>query len=133
MSKFKKVNNITEVVLVNNTLKTIDLTPGAGKRWHVSTIQVVNGDDVQRTVIIRHFAEAAATNLLSIENSSGIGANGRYMWPNNDDLAVGFSNVYFNKIVEGVEIIRVAWNAGGASTGSTDADGLTCQVLEEAI
>lgn len=127
-----KKNNITEVVLVNATAKTLDLTPTSGKRWLVLAMRMVNADDVQRTVYIEQFNEAGATNSLGrfFIEANLAASGGTVQFPNNDDLGNVYRNAYHMVIVEDGEIIRFGWNSGGASTGSTDPDGLSCQVME---
>lgn len=127
-----KLNNVTSVVLVNNVTKTIDLTPGAGKRWELLGIRMANIDDVARTCNLSHFADAGATLNLTEYLESSLTGNPMF-WPNGDDLATVYANKFHKSVIEGVEIMRAKWTAGGASSGGTDADGLACEVLETVI
>jgi hypothetical protein len=127
-----KKNNITSVVLVNNTAKTLDLTPGDGKRWQLLSARMVNIDDVNRNLSAAHYAEAAATNMLSQWCiNTAISQNNGMHFPNvsySDKKELLGSVVPV--IIEDTEMVRFTWNAGGVSAGGTDADGLICQVME---
>ena len=131
-----KLNNITSVVLVNATTKTIDLTPAAGKRWWLIASRMVNADDVQRSCHVIAYQEAAATNrLYTIIGANALAAAAQQVFPSPAHSAsdeVGALAIP-NHCIEGAEMLRYTWTTGGASTGGTDADGLSLVVLEEVI
>ncbi len=128
----KKQNNVTNVVLVNNTAKTIDLSPGAGIRWLVLNARQVNGDNVNRNVNMTHIIGSFTLKQMIQNNSLATGEPQHY-----PSLAHASgqetAGVWNPIIVEGAEFIRSVWAAGGASAGFDDADGLVLEVLEMAI
>lgn len=135
MIRGRKVNNITEVVLVNATTKTIDLSPGAGIRWEVLFIKQVNGDDVNRDCNIQHMTAAAAARLKQIVQNNTLATTELQMYPSTAHASGqeigGSAKRPF--LVEGTEIIRFIFTTGGASTGATDADGIVVEALETTL
>lgn len=130
----KLKQEVTSVVLVNNTLKVIDTTVPAGKQWKLIGVKALNIDDVDRTVTINVYKEAGKTNLLRELNKGALGANaGEHLhWPS-EGVSTGEADHTSQwadiPLVPG-NTINVQWAAGGASTGATDADGLVIEYLE---
>lgn len=122
---------VTSVVLVNDTAKTIDLLVPAGKYWIILDIKAINGDDVARNILISKYLEAAATNLIGVLYDAARNAGAHAYFPNMDNANyprhVASSPA---ELAIGGNIIRITWAAGGASTGATDADGLVIEYLE---
>lgn len=120
---------VTSVTLVNNTEKTVDTVVPAGKRWILLAVRAVNGDDVQRTVNIYIYKEAAKTNLLRQIFNGAVGAGAAGQWPGMLD-SVQYQYIWSLVVLEAANAISVVWAAGGASTGAVDADGLIIDYLE---
>jgi len=134
----QKKNNITSVTLVNNTLKTIDVTVPSGKQWLLLSIRVVNSDDVTRAISVLRYQEAGKTNLLDSIVVEDVGAGGFQQMPNRvtgNAATIGrySRGAHMPTVMDGGETISVIWAAGGASTGATDADGLVIEILEVAL
>jgi len=128
----KLVQAVTSIVLVNATAKTQDTTVGTGKRWLLLGIKAVNGDDVTRNITMSIYKEAAKTNLLrNLYYEAAIGANGGVaQWPNCQIQITNYLHNWAPILLEAGNTISVVWASGGASTGSTDADGLVVEYLE---
>jgi len=130
MTEGRKVIDITSLTLVNNTAKTIDITCGANNRWILKSILQKNCDDIQRNCYVTHKTAAGITIVFLIQGNALV-ALAEQNWPSLalvDLTEVG--NPGFDYILEATEFIRLAWDAGGASTGATDADGVIVQVME---
>lgn len=129
----KLKQEVTEVILVNNVTKTIDVLVPAGKIWILLGVKLLNPDDVDRTVNIYKYKEAAKTNLIATLFTAAItavtelghwpfvGAAGNTMrsFPTNPAEMLASGNV-----------LSIVWTTGGASAGGTDADGLVVEYLE---
>jgi len=128
------VDNLTSVVLVNNTAKTIDITVPANRRWVLYFIKAVNNDDVNRNITVSLYKEAAKTNLLAnLGYKAAVLANGGSITiPSHVPAAIESLNINaaFPLPLDHGHTISVTWATGGASTGSTDADGLAVYVKE---
>jgi len=130
----KLKQEVTSVVLVNNTAKTIDTVVPTGKRWLLLGVKLTNIDDVTRDVSVTLYKEAGKTNVLAtLMFVSALAANGAaiLMWPNNYVSTTSKIEKSSDPIllVAG-NTINVYWATGGASTGATDADGLVIEYLE---
>lgn len=124
------VQSVTSVVFVNNTTKTVDFTVPAGKRWLLQTIKGRNADDVTRSTNISKYVEAAKTNLIKQYYNANLTTLQTMVWPNNDDLGFERTNAYHQDIWIAANTLSIAFLAGGASTGATDADGIVLEYLE---
>jgi len=129
---------VTSVTLVDATAKTIDVTVPAGKLWRLSSIRVVNSDDVTRYIDGFIYNEAAKTNLLDHLFRNQTLTTGFLQIPNAVRAVVGTVGGYsmgenFPKILEAGNTISILWASGGASTGATDADGLIIEYEEVAV
>lgn len=130
--------NITSVVLVNNTAKTIDISVPVGMRWRILHAKQVNDDNVDRAADVNIFDVAAATNMLDtlIKANTLTKSGGRQDWPSDAHADADENNGRQPVILDGADpissspIIRFYWAAGGASAGSTDADGCVLIILE---
>jgi hypothetical protein len=105
----RKKNNVTEVVLANNTPKTISLSPGTAKRWLLLKGRMANPDNVARNCSVVHLI---STNYLaSIVSNNSIGATFSQVFPSpahNGNTEVGGVGTLF--IVEGSETVDFADN-----------------------
>lgn len=127
------VDNLTSVVLLNNTAKTIDITVPAGKKWMFDFITLGNPDDVLRNVNVLLFKEAAKTNTYGFMRSgniaAGVNVNIGIFIP-----STGETRLTLHSSMRVVYPAGVTWNfiwsAGGASAGGTQADGLIVYVEE---
>lgn len=125
-----KKNNVTSVTLVNNTTKTLDLSPGAGKRWQLLRFICYNPDDVARNVSVNQ-RDASDTVIDSVIASSAFNPGTFQCAPAAaHNLVTETAGHFDGGIIEDDEYMRVTWAAGGASSGGTDADGLVMQVME---
>lgn len=125
------VQDVTSVVLVNNTTKTIDKTVPDNRKWIILSIRAMNPDDVQRNITITKFKEAAKTNTIKRYNVAATAASSLLQWPSGPFTAAFArkSSAPFEVLVTG-NTIEIVWVAGGASAGGTDADGLIVEYLE---
>lgn len=122
---------VTEVVLVNNVTKTIDTTVPAGKKWVLLGIKVTNPDDVQRSVNLFKYKEAAKTNLIKYYGSEAFNAAELVFYPSAVPTATGWITTWIPlEVLVAGNTISIVWSAGGASAGGTDADGLVIEYLE---
>jgi len=128
----KKINNITSVTLVNNTAKDVDITVPTGKRWMILGVRAVNADSVNRVMYTFIYNEAAKTSLIEILDDPGtINAGSSWQWPSGRaPTSLHISSAWHIIILEAGNTINIHYNAGGASAGSVDADGLVVQALE---
>lgn len=126
----QKVKAITSLTLVNNTAKNLDLLCGTGKIIIILHVRAINADNVNRGVLIRHYNEAAATNLISMVCSATIVTLEVLQWPNTDMDELQSTTLFYPLILVAGNILRISWAAGGASAGATDADGLVIEYLE---
>lgn len=124
------VQSVTQVVLVNNTAKTLDLTVPTGKRWKVILMKMTNGDNVNRNLQMNLYLEAAKTHFMArIVWDAAVASGNHTHWPKNiaeDDKV----NAYFDLIMDAGNTLSFVWEAGGASAGATDDDGLIVNYLE---
>jgi len=129
----KLKQEVTSVVLVNTTIKIVDVTVPAGKMWMLLKIKVANGDDVNRDIYIHIYKEAGKTNLLDmlIDTRQAAAGGGYVVWPNNY-AGVAWTEGHGSErpILVAGNTIQITWSDPGASTGATDADGLVICYLE---
>lgn len=126
----KLKQEVTQVVLVNNVAKTVDTSVPAGKLWLLLSIKLNNSDDVTRDMHIKVFKEAAKTNLVHpLVSAAAVAAGADLVWPNNVS-AGGVHNISFPCILVAGNKIECYWEAGGASAGATDVDGLVMSYSE---
>jgi len=103
------------VVLVNNTVKTTDVTVPGNKRWFYYGGYMTNGDDVARDC---QCAIYDGTDLLYyIRVFAALGAGAVAAFPNTSASAYNIRFPSDGLALEPGWIIRFTWNAGGASTG----------------
>lgn len=128
----KLKQDVTSVTLVNNTAKTVVATVPDRKRWILLSVKAVNADDVTRTITINVYKEAAKTNLLRCLAYAACPTVTSLVWPNPYSASVEWSKTMWwcDVILAEGNTIEVIWGAGGASTGSVDADGLVIECLE---
>lgn len=128
----KPKQEVTEIVLVNNVEKVVDITVPTGKLWLLLSIKMVNDDDVNRTSTINKYKEAAKTNLITtLVAGLVILANGGLMhWPNNYVDAMDAKSPFYPELLVAGNLLSIIWAAGGASAGATDVDGLVIEYLE---
>lgn len=127
----KKVVNVTSVTVVNNTLKSVLKTVPVGKRWMLLSIKVVNPDDVNRSITVRHWLEVAATNLIKIlVYNAAIGTGAALQYPINIEGTYIYKFIPSLEILDAGETLGAVWGAGGASAGGTTADGLVIEYME---
>lgn len=122
---------VTSITLVNNTAKTQDVTVPAGVMWKVLNIKAINQDDVNRNITIVKYKEAAKTNFIkNLAYKANVAAGGGSLqWPNTQS-GNDFPSAWHEEIAVTGNTYAITWAAGGASTGSVDADGLVIEYLE---
>lgn len=125
--------DVTSITLVNNTEFIIDKTVPTDMRWILLGIKITNYDDVARTVSVIKFKEAAKTNEIKVYFSASVAAFGRQQWPNSSTGNPDYSPLPMLEILGPGNTIQIRWAAGGASSGSVDADGLVIEYLEVPI
>jgi len=132
----KPKQEVTEVVLVNNVQKIIDITVPTGKIWILLRTKIVNCDDVGRNITVSKYKEAGKTNLIaSFIRGIAVGASAVVYIPN-PYVQATIASAIPDTILQNPEIfvagntLSITWAAGGASTGATDADGLVIEYLE---
>jgi len=125
------IQSVTSITLVNNTLKTVDFTMVAGKRWILKNVKIVNPDDVQRVTDLSKYKTVAKTNKIKTMLNVTLGVGVTMNWPNSVNQANDQASRNFQPeiLIEG-NTVTVAWAGGGASAGGTDADGLVVEYLE---
>lgn len=124
------VQAVTSVTLVNNTVKTNDVTVPANRRWKLLHIRMVNCDDVARTMTIKIWKEAAKTNLLRTIINLSANAGVAHEYPSSKTGISSSTPLYAPIILDEGNTIELKWAAGGASTGATDADAQVVEYLE---
>lgn len=122
------VSNLTSVTLVNNTLKQVDITVPAGKRWYLFGGSITNPDDVGRNCTI--FVTDGTAILYRILKDQAIGATASAYFPNTEATVsqIG-SGAYPLPLLAGY-MISFYWAAGGASAGGVSASGAVAMVVE---
>jgi len=120
---------VTSVVLVNNTQKTINESVPTDTKWLLESIKAVNADNVDRTVTVTLFKEAAKTNRIGILYSTTVTPSGHLVVPNNV-ASSAYLNLFNGYPMGAGYTLEIVWAAGGASAGSTDADGLVIAFRE---
>jgi len=116
--------SVTSITLVNNTQKVQDVSVPSDTVWVIQCIRAVNIDDVQRTVVIDLWNEAAKTSKIARLQSGAVAAVTDLVYPS---ITAGGTiiGVPTAVLVLGPGMtISVTWAAGGVSTGATDSDGL---------
>lgn len=112
-------DNVTSIVLVNNTAKTQFLTVPTGKAWMILGGIVHNGDDVARnvSVVIRTSSDVW---LQVLYDATSVAAGAEKQFPTSDmaDGSVGPS-AYPVMAFSG-EKVKFTYAAGGASAGGTE-------------
>lgn len=121
---------VTSIVLVDNVAKTVDTTVPANKMWILITVRLVNGDDVARVCALHKFKESGKTNRIKTYASTSIAAGAALQFPGGVDTATSMKNLAQPELFVEGNTLSAIWAAGGASTGSTDADGLVLEYLE---
>lgn len=121
---------VQSVTLVNNTLLAMDTLVPPNKEWILQSIKVTNSDNVDRSIEVFVYLEAAGTNLIIPLMAATVVATQTLVIPN-----LVATNAYANTLLPGYpivggNIIRVVFNAGGVSAGAVDADGLVIVVRE---
>lgn len=115
---------VTSLTLVNNTLKTLNVSVPTDELWALQTITMTNPDNVDRVCYARLFKEVAKTNMITQLMSGTVAAASRLCYPNNA-IAETHNNQTGEQLLLGPNMtIGFTWAAGGASAGGTDADGL---------
>jgi len=129
--KGKIVQSVTSITLVNNTAKTVNVTVPSGKRWLLLSLKMGQPDNVQRTLTVDKYKEAAKTNFMGPLVTVGLGVGILQLWPTNDAVHT-IRNIACNpaEIMHDGNTLAITWAAGGASAGGTDADGLVYEYLE---
>lgn len=124
---------VTSVTLVNTTAKTIDIEVPAGKRWILLCIRAVNGDDVTRQITVKKYKEAAKTNLIASLVDSSVPTLNPTHFPNSVTGVFKRREVAASpaEMLVAGNTVEVFWSDPGASAGSTDADGLVSEYLED--
>jgi hypothetical protein len=133
----KLKQEVTSLTLVNNTAKTIDIPVPTGKLWVLHILKVVNADDVGRTIEVVVYKEAAKTNIIAILISAwpvdplGTAAyTDTFIWPVADHFYSTNAKSNLTMLLTEGNVISITINAGGASSGGTDADGIVISYLE---
>jgi len=115
---------MSEVVAHTVVLLSHDITVPAGKRWQLLTVKASQNDDVARAIRIHIYKEAAATNkIFELAYDAAVATAGVLCWPNKDYAP-------FPVILVAGNMIRIQYVAGGASSGSVDADGVVITYIE---
>ena len=110
-------SNKADVVLVNNTTKTDDVTCPVGKEWTIVSGHIYNGDDVARNCNVICY-DSANVELETLHADAALGATTGIQFPRNNQ--VGAENPMRTPIVlVGGDYVRFTYTAGGASTGGT--------------
>lgn len=128
------VVGIVSVTVVNNTTYTRDITVPAGQRWRLLWSTLRNPDDVTRNAQINLFLEAAKTNhiaFLAYYNALDAASIQALHVPANkfsteaSDIVYRFLGLTAYPIeLEAGWTLEYQLEAGGASAGGTDADGI---------
>ncbi|MFH1327294.1 MAG: hypothetical protein ABIH76_00340 [Candidatus Bathyarchaeota archaeon] len=126
---------VTSVTLVNNTAKTEDVTVPQGERWLLLGAKLANPDDVARVVGIDIYKEAAKTNLLRQLFQFSANASTSRQWPSWPSGSTSGSCTFQFALVilDAGNTLKCFWEAGGASAGGVDADGLVIEYLKVEI
>jgi len=123
------VQPVTSVTLANNTALVVDKTVPAGKRWILLGAKMTNPDSVQRNCFMIIYKEAAKTNLLRWLTTATVAATSWMQYPNSN-TGTSYLNHPTLIVLDAGNTITFDWNAGGASAGGVDADGLILEYLE---
>jgi len=129
----KLKQEVTSITLANNTAKVVDVIVPPGKRWLLLGIKAVNDDNVTRVIDIFLYKEDSKTNKLRHLAGESVSQYDVLQYPN---CKTGYSNrldLPSLIVLDPDNTINVTWAAGGASSGSTDADGLVIEYLEITI
>lgn len=125
------VQDVQSLTLVNNTQKTLQVAPGAYKRYIILNVKAVNCDDVARNITATKYQDAAKTIVVKTLYTVARNAGSTFNWPNSTTGEVGTCPMSCkSEILENPNVLQISWSAGGASTGATDADGLVIEYLE---
>lgn len=122
----KLVTNFDDAVpLVNNTIKELELTVPAGKRWFLMGGYFTNGDDVARNSSVS--ITDGTDTILWLRASSAMADGATYLYPttvasNSNIMPTGMF------VLDAGWTIKFYWAAGGASTGGNST--ITAMVLE---
>lgn len=124
--------SVTSITLVNNTAKTVDLSTSSGKRRRLLSVSATNPDDVNRQFYLTHYKEGGKTTKIQIllDVAALAASGGRVEWPNTMTDQEDNSPAWHPVITLPSHVWSAIWEAGGASAGGTDADGLICVYLE---
>ena len=122
-------SSITSITLVNNTSKTQDIVVPSDCVWVLESVRFTNPDNVDRSVNVKIFKEAAKTNELAFLFSATVTAGSVGHYPAVASNVVLGHTGYPLTLGAGY-VISVTWAAGGVSAGGTDADGLTIMYRE---
>lgn len=118
-------SHVEAVTVVNNTQKLIDWSVPTDTLRVLEGYTMTNPDSVARDLYARLYSSAAKTErlmYLSIGGSTPAGSH--TCFPNNDDLAAGYSNNKQSVPLGPGMTVEFTWAAGGVSAGGTDTDGL---------
>ena len=123
---------VVSITLANNTVFILNHNIPAGKRRVLLSYKLTNPDDVARTVRVKKFKDTARTiKIKELAAYAGLGAAGEAQWPHGVPSAgeqkEGARPV---ELFEFPNVLQFTWEAGGASAGGTDADGLVIEWLE---
>ena len=129
------VQVVRSITLVNNTQKIEDVTVPSGERWLLLGVKMANMDDVDRVVSVEIYKEAAKTNLLrSLMYFTCATLKIRQFpsWPSGG-ISGSSTFQYAPVVLEAGNTLSCIWEAGGASAGVVDVDGLVVEYLKVEI
>jgi len=120
--------NRTQVVFVNNTAKTVNITVPAGERWFLLWGKIINADDVARncSVAIYDVDNAIIGTLRELAALAASGYELLKTVPGTISLLDPSNPV----ILEAGDYVNFYWAAGGASAGGTGYIYLVCLELD---
>jgi len=127
---------VTSITLVNNTKKTEDVTVPQGERWLLLNVKMANNDDVTRDIRCTIYKEAAKTNMIRhLMFYAAVPTNAYRQWPSWPSGGTSGSATFQNALVilDSGNTLDCIWEAGGASAGAVDADGLVVEYLKVEI
>jgi len=126
----KKNIAVTSVTLVNNTALVTDVTVGTGKRWLLISVKITNPDSVTRNCYIIHYKESAKTNLVTrLADATNLASGATFHVPSFQSTT-SQTSAKMPFIMDAGETLSILWEAGGASAGGVDADGLVVEYME---
>jgi len=127
----KKVISVTSITLANNTAKTVDITVPTIKRWLLLSAKMTNPDNVTRNAYMFHYKESTKTNFVkTLTTASNLASGAGLQYPNSETGVINKAPFPQVIILDPNETLVFTWDAGGASAGGTDADGLIVEYME---